>query len=207
MTVVPSIDHPTFRFISGTFGPMQSGMPCELPLWLALDLRKRNKCSIKVPNWLSVAHLETCVAAERNQVVLGTLHYHYIEIAHLLLNHANEDINHAEHVSSLLQDLENIRMDRIRLGVGSTAETVNKDASILSTALNNVSAMEITMIRGFFLHSMNAFMWLKPPEGEDGITTTGTAAARSAGNRMTGVNQDGDVVVPASKKLRRFRNN
>lgn len=164
VTIVPYLDHPAFKFISGTFGPLESGLPCKLPLWLAITLRKRGSCIIQAPEWMSAPSLEEFVANERSSRVLGQLPYFYMEVGHMLINNAKEDIPNAEKISSLLQDLENIRMDRLRLGITMTADTVNKDESVVSTALNNVASMEIMAIRSFFIQSMNAFLWLKPPE-------------------------------------------
>lgn len=59
------VDHPPFQFLSGTFGPLVSGLTCEVPLWLALTLKKKGKCKIVTPDWMSVANLEAFVAHER----------------------------------------------------------------------------------------------------------------------------------------------
>eukprot|EP00981_Chlorochromonas_danica_P009525 scaffold2721_cov181-Ochromonas_danica.AAC.3 len=104
------------------------------------------------------------------------------------------------------------------MGIAMTAETVNKDDSVVSTALNNVSSMEITAIRDFFLNSMDTFLWLKPPEGEEPMTEAagyGTTtiqrgnqvaqningAARNAAEISNGQGEDRE-----RRKLRKFRN-
>lgn len=202
VTIVPNVNHPTFRFVSGIFGPLESGIPCEVPLWLAITLRKRSKCIIRTPDWMTVANLEEIVAHERSQQVLGKLPYHFMEISQLLLTNANEDILNPEKVSLLLQDLEQIRMDRIRIGISGIAETVKQDQSVVSTALNNVSSMEVLAMKDFFLSSLDAFLWLRPPEdqGRDEIVPT----RRDVGGS--------DYATPgqasgagAPRKLRKFR--
>lgn len=166
VTIIPNINHPTFKFISGQFGPLLSGLPCSVPLWLAINLRKRGKCVIKIPDWLTVESLESLVKHERSQVNLGELPYHYMEIAQLLLTHANEDFLQSERISALLQDIENIRMDRVRLGIVSIAETVYNGDSVVSTTINNVSAIELLSMKRYFLSSLDTFLWLKAPESE-----------------------------------------
>jgi GINS complex subunit 2 len=167
ITIVPSINHPTLRFISGTFGPLQSGLPCLVPLWLAINLRKRGKCVIKIPHWLTVANLEQFSKLEREEPNLSNLPFHYVEIAHLLLTHAVGDIPEPERVAALVQDLEDTRMDRLRHGINSLVAQVQSDVSVVSTLVTNVAAMEILNTKAFLLNSLESFIWLRPPNGDN----------------------------------------
>ena len=117
ITISSNVNHPAFSFISGTFGPLLAGMPCSVPLWLAVTLRKRGKCTILTPDWMSVQSLEQNIANERNQDIWEPLPFHYREISHLLLNQARDDVPNPDKVQVLLQDLENVRMDRAKLGI------------------------------------------------------------------------------------------
>lgn len=199
VTIVSNVNHPTFRFISGNYGPLESGMPCKVPLWLAITLRKRGKCTIKQPSWLNIDHLENAVNHERNQRVLSDLPFFYVEIAKLLLHNAIEDIDQPDKVASLIQDLENIRMDRIRIGVGSIAEAVLQNQSVISTSLNNVASIEINAVRDFFLQCINTFLWLSPPNDALPSSTGRFVGAENAANPASNNN--------TTRKLRRFRNN
>jgi GINS complex subunit 2 len=164
VTIIPNVSHPQFRFVSGNFGPLESGLPCEVPLWLAVTLRKRSKCIIRMPDWLQVENLERIVEHERSQSSLGDLPFHYLEIAHILFKHAKDDIINPEKVATLLQDLEQIRMDRLRIGIAQIAMNVHEDQSMVAVTLNNVASMEILSIKEFFLGSLDAFLWLRPAE-------------------------------------------
>ena len=157
ITITANIDHQPFLFISGSYGPLQAGFPCDVPLWLAITLRKRGKCTIAVPDWMSVRSLEQNIANERQQTIFEPLPFHYREISQLLLNHAREDITSPDRVQVLLQDLENIRLDRARMGMLSMAEGVHGGNAMFSAGLPNISAIEILTIRRFFLESMGAF--------------------------------------------------
>lgn len=191
ITIVPRADQPAFEFLSGQFGPLTGGFPAVVPLWLAITLRKRGKCTIQIPDWMSVTSLEQRVNEERTQRMLSDLPFHYMEIAQLLLNNARDDIISPDRVSVLLQDIENIRMDRIRLGVMNVVDTIkNKNESVVSAALNNVSAMEILTMKRFFLSSMNTFYVLCPPN--------------DAAQNDTNI---GNNTGTGGRKLRRFRNN
>ena len=46
-----------FLIIQGDFGPFSPGMPVEVPIWLAVTLKQRNKCKINCPAWLDVGKI------------------------------------------------------------------------------------------------------------------------------------------------------
>jgi GINS complex subunit 2 len=162
ITIIPNVDQPKFAFISGTFGPLTGGFPAVVPLWLAITLRKRGKCTVQIPEWMTVAALEARVTTERTQGTLSDLPFHYMEIAQLLITHAKEDIVSPDRVAVLLQDIENIRMDRIKLGVMGVADSISKNRAVVFANLNNASAMEILTMKRFFLSSMDTFYKLCP---------------------------------------------
>ncbi|KAF6020463.1 GINS2 [Bugula neritina] len=54
--------------ISGNVGPFVSGLPTEVPLWLAINLRQRLKCEIVLPDWLSVGSLQAKKTSEAESV-------------------------------------------------------------------------------------------------------------------------------------------
>lgn len=205
VTIIPSMDQPQLQFLSGNFGPLVGGFPTAVPLWLAVTLRKRGKCTIQIPEWMTVAVLETVVAEERSQKSLAALPFHYIEIAQLILNHAREDVTSPDRIAVLLQDIENIRMDRIRLGVMSIADRIkNTDEGVLFAALNNVSAMEVFAMKRFFLGSMGAFYQLKPPQKATPATAD-MSSSRSNFLRPTDTTASGAAPSTGGRTLRKFR--
>lgn len=209
IVIIPSEDHPLFRFISGTFGPFSSGMPCTVPMWLALTLRKKGKCTIKIPDWMTVTALaERSIKHERAERTLGPLPFYYMEIAQLLLNNAREDIESPDQVGALLQDLESIRMDRIRMGITSVSDEIQGGKAVVSANLQNVGSLEIFTIKRFFLNAMDAFFKLCPPEGESAAGSSGTAvgisSASAAEDASTGL--DDGTATGGRRRLRRFHN-
>ena len=38
--------------MQGDYGPFQPNIPVQVPLWLALLLKKRNKCRVQAPEWM-----------------------------------------------------------------------------------------------------------------------------------------------------------
>jgi GINS complex subunit 2 len=79
-------------------------MEVEVPLWLAMNLRKRQQCRVVPPSWLEVSNLTTVLEHEtRLKDSLYSIHFNYIEIASLLFNVAFEDIVEVDQVRTLLE--------------------------------------------------------------------------------------------------------
>ena len=117
VVISPNFDHDKFYLTSGCYGPFESGDTCVVPLWLAINLRKRNKCTIVTPEWMAITSLERNVEQEKNEVNFEPLPFHYIEISQLLLVHARDDIVSPDTVAALLQDIQSIRIDRAKAGM------------------------------------------------------------------------------------------
>lgn len=47
--------------VQGQYGPFEPMEQTTVPLWLAVILKKNNKCRIVVPKWLSVGNSTVCV--------------------------------------------------------------------------------------------------------------------------------------------------
>lgn len=216
VTITSNVDHPIFHFISGDFGPLIAGLPCELPLWLAITLRRKGKCIIQPPDWMSVESLERFVAHERTEATFESLPFYYIEISQLLLIHAKDDFIQIDKISALLKDLENIRMDRARVGLLDIADRVRNGNAVLSVGLRNVSSAEIQALKPVFLQSLRIFKKLTDTTDVDYTTTTTTTTTSNTSinqysNTNTNTNNMNDsyteaaAPVAAPSNLRRFR--
>ena len=116
--IVPNFNCDMLNFLRGDFGPFHSNLATEVPLWLALALKERQKCRIEPPAWMSAEALKMVLDEERAEpsAIGNRLPFHYIEIAHSLFNHAADNIPDADRVRTLLEDLQNIRMSKLRRG-------------------------------------------------------------------------------------------
>jgi len=58
--LVKKIDIKLFKIINliNISGPFKAGLPLHIPLWLAIHLRKQQKCRIVPPNWMDRDILE-----------------------------------------------------------------------------------------------------------------------------------------------------
>lgn len=95
-----------FFIYQGDLGPFQPPLPAEVTVWVALIMKKNNKCSIMCPDWLSVGnffyffckvsvthflrvyskeHLKSTREQEEQNQDFSVLPFHYMEIAQMLL--------------------------------------------------------------------------------------------------------------------------
>lgn len=65
----------------GRFGPFVPLKTSRVPLWLALQLKQRNECSLVPPQWLSVEGLKQLLDEERRNEVFSAVPEHYQEFA------------------------------------------------------------------------------------------------------------------------------
>lgn len=72
---------------------------------------------------------------------------HYVAIAHLLLEHAAEDIPDASRVRALLKDLRDARQSKILAGLGMINPT--------HLEMTNISSMEICELRPLFVTALS----------------------------------------------------
>lgn len=56
--VIPNFSFEPIHLISGSIGPFQAGIALHVPLWLAVHLRRQQKCRIVPPDWMNLEHLE-----------------------------------------------------------------------------------------------------------------------------------------------------
>eukprot|EP00026_Physarum_polycephalum_P015207 Phypoly_transcript_15838.p1 GENE.Phypoly_transcript_15838~~Phypoly_transcript_15838.p1 ORF type:complete len:198 (+),score=24.44 Phypoly_transcript_15838:30-596(+) len=155
VTIFPNFKMPELYFIQGAVGPFQPGVPISVPLWLALTLKKRKKCKIQPPTWLDADYLETKFDSEtHDDKSFELLPFHYIEIATLLLNHAQDDIPFAPQIRATIEDIWNRRASKVRDGL----RTIGAETSGIQ--LSNITAMEINKIRPFISKAMDQFYML-----------------------------------------------
>jgi hypothetical protein len=42
--------------LKGDIGPFEPSVPTQVPLWLAIHFRQRQKCRIECPSWVTVGN-------------------------------------------------------------------------------------------------------------------------------------------------------
>lgn len=158
IVIEPKFDMPKLYFISGEYGPFKAGSPTSVPLWLAITLKKRRKCSIQSPQWLNIENLREISSKEREKESgFQNLPFHAREIAHLLLENAEDDVMSKmpgvspDVLKAILEDLWTQRNNKLRNGM----IRLSKADTFVSVELTNIIALEINTIRPFLVESIS----------------------------------------------------
>lgn len=146
--ITPNFSAQAYQFIEGNVGPFVPLRLLEVPIWLAVTLKKRNKCTIRPPAWMNTEYIQRLLELEKiNAEAFSKVPDHYIEISALLFDCASDDIRDAETVRGLLADLQNIRTSKLRNSFPKS-DLINVDLGTLVTT--NLTVMEVNTIRPFF---------------------------------------------------------
>lgn len=65
VTVIPTFNSDVISLISGDVGPFRASLPVLVPMWLAVNLKKQQKCKIQPPDWMDVETLEALKNIEK----------------------------------------------------------------------------------------------------------------------------------------------
>ncbi|KAJ8249242.1 hypothetical protein GJAV_G00232700 [Gymnothorax javanicus] len=157
VTIVPNFSLDKIYLIGGDLGPFNPGLPVEVPVWLALNLKQRQKCRIVPPDWMDVAKLEQIRDQERKEDTFAPISSpHYMELTKLLLNHAADNIPKADEIRTLVKDIWDTRVAKLRLSADSFINQQEAHAT-----LDNLTLMEINTTRAFLLNSLNCMYKLR----------------------------------------------
>jgi GINS complex subunit 2 len=190
ITILPMFSSPVLQLLEGEFGPFRPQLPLAVPLWLAIQLKKAKKCQIKTPNWLEVENLEFHLDREkRDPVQLAAIHFHFDEIARLLLHYAREDLNQPQRIEELLGDIRDIRQAKVR----SSLQQVHFHSRVL--ALGEIGAMEVNALRDSVAHAMQVFHSFRQA-GRGEIEDGAAAGAPEPETRRGGVIQQSSQPLP-----------
>ena len=180
----PRVRLAELKFTCEAIDELQPLREVEVPLWLALFLKKRDKCQIKPPEWLEVDRLKATLAEEReNEDKFSDLPFHYLEMAKLLLANASSDLTDANAIRALLADIEDVRRAKVERGLK------NLDIGSVSVKLNGLSAMEVNRIRGIATHALDSMRALdrqRRAPGADDDDDEAPTPARSGGAAASG---------------------
>lgn len=64
-SIIPNFSYNKIYLICGEFGPFRAGLPMNVPLWLAVMLKQKQKCRIVPPDWMDMEILETIKEEEK----------------------------------------------------------------------------------------------------------------------------------------------
>ena len=149
--IVPNFNYEKMSLISGNFGPFKTQKPVEVPLWLALELKKKGKCTIIVPNWLDEEILKNLVELEKesadksNELKCKLPDFYFFELSILLLHYSQDQIAHSTLLRTLIEDLFELRKKKLFISMKSIDFKERRVRKI-----ENITFFEINMIRGVY---------------------------------------------------------
>ncbi|KAL3098922.1 hypothetical protein niasHT_024677 [Heterodera trifolii] len=141
--IVPNFNDRTVHLFCGDFGPFEAGAPVTVPFWLAMLLKRRRKCTIIPPDWLSVDELKRMIVAEAEQRAFAPIPECFFELSNLLMLNAREDVEQYEQLKTLVKDLWDKREAKMRT---STIKFLGQ-YEIGHAQLDNLTRMEICCAR------------------------------------------------------------
>nr|XP_046204395.1 DNA replication complex GINS protein PSF2 [Oncorhynchus gorbuscha] len=155
--IIPNFSLDKIYLIGGDLGPFNPGLPVDVPVWLALNLKQRQKCRIVPPEWMDVEKLEEIRELERKEDTFTPVPSpFYMELTKLLLNHASDNIPKADEIRTLVKDIWDTRIAKLRLSADSFISQQEAHAK-----LDNLTLMEINTTRSFLLDTLNCMYKLR----------------------------------------------
>ncbi|KAG7166026.1 probable DNA replication complex GINS protein PSF2 [Homarus americanus] len=151
ITIVPNFAQEKLYLISGDVGPFNPGIPLEVPMWLGMNLRQRGKCRLVIPPWMDAEKLAEKKEEESQSKVFTEMPCeHYLVVAQLLLSAAPEDIPNSQQVKTLVKDMWDLRISKLR---SSVAEFIKIEGT--HAKLDRLTLLEINSIRPFLPHAFD----------------------------------------------------
>uniref|UniRef100_A0A7E4UNT6 DNA replication complex GINS protein PSF2 n=1 Tax=Panagrellus redivivus TaxID=6233 RepID=A0A7E4UNT6_PANRE len=140
-----------FMLIGGEVGPFEAGVPLEVPVWVALELRKRQTCTICQPEWFNLTELRKIKTAEGDSTGFTKIHERFFEMAHLLITQAKDDLENLDEVRTIVRDIWDTRSSKLKTSViqyfGSTPAS--------QAQMDNITQFEVAYARGFMTDASN----------------------------------------------------
>lgn len=150
----------TLHLIINDFGPLVENRNCQVPIWVARQLRRAQLCRVVPPPWMSVESLADLLEGENvHPDDFQPLPFHYLEMATELLDWAVDDIPQSEQARLILQCLRERREMKIQMGLP------NIDGNPL--VLTNVSHLELNTFRPFLVGTLDLFTKIKASESQE----------------------------------------
>jgi len=136
-----------------------------VPLWLALTLRSKRRCTIQPPQWMNAEHLAGLVVRESGvDEPVHEVPPFYVEVGRALLAHARADFGlSADAVEESLGELQLVRWHKLQRDIGELAQ-VKEPWLTLSPHL---AESELHLVRPFLLGTVDRLQRLRAAAAAD----------------------------------------
>jgi len=151
VTIIPNFKGEKMYLLSCDIGPFKPGIPTNVPLWVAVNLKQRQKCRVSPPDWLNIEKL-TDFKDKENELEVFTKPPSncYMEVASMLLNSCTDDIPQADLVKTLLKDVWDIRTAKLRKSIDQMVAKQERHAQV-----DNLTVMEINTVRSLLTNALD----------------------------------------------------
>lgn len=157
ITIVPNFSQDKIYLIGGDLGPFNPGLQVNVPLWLAMNLKQRKKCRIIPPAWMDTETLQELKQEETDSKLFVKMPSdHYMEVTQLLLRHASDDVIKADDIRTLIKDLWDLRLSKLRSSIDIFVKSEATNAT-----LNNLTLMELNTVRPFLTKALDSMHVLR----------------------------------------------
>jgi GINS complex subunit 2 len=82
----PNFRKEVYKLTSGSYGPFKPNKAVNVPIWLAIQFKKKNRCKIIPPIWMDVELLIDKLEFEKKSNSLGDLPFYFYEICQILFH-------------------------------------------------------------------------------------------------------------------------
>jgi hypothetical protein len=171
ITILPNFNYKSkmdfLLTVTSDIGPFQAGIETEVPLWLGIYLKRRNLCRLCCPPWMTVNYLKDVLKKEKSNPgsFCRDLPFYYVELAHEIFKvigaersavHAaagqEEEVVDSEVVKILLEDIQAVRMSKLRKSLHDISEIYQRNDENVNNAIQTLSvtgmgSVEIAAIR------------------------------------------------------------
>mmetsp|Transcript_704 Transcript_704/g.853 ORF Transcript_704/g.853 Transcript_704/m.853 type:complete len:203 (+) Transcript_704:2-610(+) len=202
-------------------------MDTVVPLWLGVLLRQRNMGRILPLEWMDVDVLRAVLQHEKDPTKASfssELPFRYAELARSILA-VESDIDQADQIRLLLEDIATVRMDKIRRNLHTLSEqSLSQTATLPIIDVTNIGSLEMAALRPFITQAFRDHLTLsRKTRSASNRTEKNTGAQQARASRLgrpsakTDIGADegeNDVMdddideVPVTKgrsRIRRFR--
>ncbi|XP_026489951.1 probable DNA replication complex GINS protein PSF2 [Vanessa tameamea] len=178
VSIIPNFSHDKIFLICGEFGPFRAGLPMNVPLWLAVMLKQKQKCRMVPPDWMDIEALETIKEEEKiSRFFTKMPHEHYMIEAKLILGVAAEDIPRAAEIKTIIKDIWDIRMSKLRTSMDALMKSGGSYGR-----LDHLTMMEINSVKPLLPQAMDELHRIKMMTRQTSSSTLNSSTFSQSGS-------------------------
>ncbi|XP_041977198.1 probable DNA replication complex GINS protein PSF2 [Aricia agestis] len=157
VSVIPNFSYDKLYLICGEYGPFRAGLPLNVPLWLGVMLKQKQKCRIVPPEWMDIEVLEEIKEEEKKSRFFTKMpNEHYMVEAKLILGAAAEDIPSAAEIKTIIKDIWDIRMSKLRTSMDAMMKSGGSYGR-----LDHLTMLEINSVKPLLPSAMDELHKIK----------------------------------------------